>query len=240
MYRNILIRVIVIEVIWVILGVLFYHYIHGWRLYDAFNYEVNIGLSIGFSGLTELENDGVHFFSMIYELFGTCLLLGSFTALVNYELCMKQPLLPPVYTFNTVTFVQNGKVTLSTIFKSLKYRIEFIFGAYSSESMVAINIFLTALIVSGIIFGMKSQDWSFIKSVFFSFNIVNTAGILGPNCFNTGDDANGNCSFGEFPAVFTGLLGLIGIPGNCNLILLFVYMSIIRTYKFAITLLIYQ
>ena len=154
LYESIVVRVSLVVALWITSGLLLYMHFQGWTSYNSFNYEVSIGLSIGFSGVTEVDSDGVHFFSTVFELAGTCLVVGSFATLVSFELSVKQPLLPPVYTLSTVPMIENGRVTLSSTYNSTLYRTKYILGAYDSESYLVLNLLLFFLTVSSITYGM--------------------------------------------------------------------------------------
>jgi len=62
----------------------------------------------------------------------------------------------------------------------------------------------------GSLFGVCHQGWDFVTALYFSITAMSTGGLQGVNCDST--DSHGQCHIDAFPAMFTCIFVLVGVP----------------------------
>lgn len=201
---------------WMLTGILFYKYIHNWTFYNSFFYVIDSGMSIGFGNVAEMDNDGVHVFTILLVLSGSTIVSGAIGYFLTFLIYENNLVDPEIYDLNTVPFHDSsGKIGFLSVLRSLWYKSKYLVGWYTQNRALIKSLYIFALWMAlGIIYGMVYEDWSFVTSFYFSVSTCSTAGLLGPPCNDPNTTDTQYCDLGIVRASLAGIYAMFGVPSK--------------------------
>jgi len=218
-------KICVVVLVWLAVGTAIYSVLNGWPVPQSCYYAVNAGFSIGFGALTE-ENDLSRLFSVAMILLGATVasavlsfyVQSWFDHLETLEETAKSQSLSLIGVFT-------GKQKLDLDGDGDADVWDRCFGVWSAVIGKYLNSTATAFFALwvwvgfGTIFGMVSQKWTFVRSVYFSVAAMSTAGLQAPNTLGDGDMDDSVAWFVSIFCVFGIPIFGVAVGSGANLVL---------------------
>jgi len=211
---------LIIVLIWVTSGTLFYAFVNDWPLPQSFFYAIDAGMSIGFC--TDVHETKIisKAFTVVYILLGASCVGGALALFI-------QDAMEGIVTANRIEYLRlleqenkAGNIVQSDyelqsqhlpslvnetagpiiFFRKLANEILFMWG-----SNHRIYIVFIVWVLLGIIWGIVDQKWDVVTATHFAISALATGGLTAP-------PVNEQGILPARPAIFCGIYCLFGIP----------------------------